>query len=39
MALEMPLRKSNLGQRSISFMGQSGWNKWKNDLKILNAVT
>ena len=39
MALEIPLRKSNLGQKSISFMGPSVWNKLSNDLKVLNTVT
>ena len=39
MALEMPLRKRNLDQKSISFMGPSIWNKSRNDLKILNTVT
>ena len=39
MALEIPLRKSNLGQKSISFMGPSIWNKLSNDLKILNTAT
>ena len=39
MALEIPLRKSNLGQTSISFMGPSIWNKSSSDLKILNTAT
>ena len=39
MALGIPLRKSNLGQKSISFMGSSTWNKLCNDLKILNTAT
>ena len=39
MALEIPLRKSNFGQKSISFMGSSTWNKLCNDLKILNTAT
>ena len=39
MALEIPLRKSNLGQKSISFMGPSIWNKSSNDLKLLNTAT
>ena len=39
MALEIPLRKNNLGQKSISFMGPSILNKLSNDLKILNTVT
>ena len=37
MALEIPLRKSNLGQKSISLMGISIWNKLSNDLKILDT--
>ena len=39
MALEIPLRKSNLAQKGISFMGPSIWNKLSNDLKILNTAT
>ena len=37
-ALETPLRKSNLGQRSISVLELSVWNKLSNDLKTLKAV-
>ena len=37
MALQIPLRKSNLGQNSISFFGPSIWNKLSND-QILNAA-
>ena len=33
------LRKSNLGHKSISFIGPSVWNKLTNDLKILNTTT
>ena len=32
-ALEIPLRKSNLGQKSISFIGSSIWNKLSNGYK------
>ena len=39
MAFEMPLRKINLGQKSISFMGPSIWNKLSNELKNLNPAT
>ena len=39
MAFEMPLRKSNLGQKSMSFMAPSIWKKLSNDLKILNTAT
>ena len=39
MALEIPLRKSNLGQKSILFMGPSVLNKLTKDLKILNTAT
>ena len=39
MALEIPLRKSNIGQKSTSLTGPSIWNKWSNDLKILNTAT
>ena len=38
MALEISLRKSNLGQKSILFIGPSVWNKLSNDLKILDTV-
>ena len=38
MVLEIPLRKSNLGQRSKSYMGPSVWNKLNNELKILNTA-
>ena len=30
MALEIPLAKGNLGQKSISFIGPSFWNKLRN---------
>ena len=39
MALEKPLRKSNLGQNSISSLGTSILNILSNDLKILNPAT
>ena len=39
MALEITLRKSNLGQKSISFMGSYIWNILRNDLKMLNTTT
>ena len=32
MALEIPLKNSNLGQNSISFIGSSIWNKLSNNL-------
>ena len=38
MALEIPLSKSNLSQKSISFMGPSIWNKLSNDLKNLDPA-
>ena len=38
MALGIPLRKSNLGQKSISFMGPSISNKLRNNLKILDTA-
>ena len=38
MTLETPLRKSDLGQKKISFVGDSVWNKLNNDLKILNTA-
>ena len=39
MALEIPLRESNLDEKSISFMESSIWNKLSNALKILNTAT
>ena len=39
MTLEIPLRKSNLCQKGISFMRPSLWNKLSNDLKMLNTAT
>ena len=39
MALEIPLRKSNLYWKSISFLGPSTCNKLSNDLKIFNTAT
>ena len=38
MALERPLRKGNLGQKSITFMMQSIWNNMSNDLEIFRAA-
>ena len=37
MTLDIPLRRDNLDQYSISFMGPSIWNKLSNSLKILNT--
>ena len=37
--LSIEKKKSNLGQKSISFMGPPIWNKLSNDLKILNTTT
>ena len=39
MVLEIPVRKSNLGQKSISFKGLSIWNKLRNNLTLLNTAT
>ena len=39
MAFQILLIKSSLGQKSISFLGPSIWNKLSNDLKILNTPT
>ena len=39
MALEIPLKKSNLRQKSISFIGLSIWNKLSNNLIVLNTTT
>ena len=33
------LKKGNLGQKSISFIGSSIWNKLSNNLKVLNTTT
>ena len=38
MALEISLRKINLGEKSISFIGPSIWNKLNNDREILNTA-
>ena len=37
MNLDITLRRDNLDQYSISFMGPSIWNKLSNSLKILNT--
>ena len=39
MAFEIPLRKSNGSQKSISFMGPSFRKKLSNDLNIFNTAT
>ena len=39
MVLEIPLRKNNLGQKSLLYMGPYISNKLSNDLKILNTAT
>ena len=39
MTLQITLRKSNLGQKSISFLGTLVWNKLRNDLENLKAST
>ena len=39
MALEIHLRKSKLGQKSISFMGLPIWNKLRHGLEILNIAS
>ena len=39
MPLEIPLRKSKLGEKSILFMEPSISNKLSNELKILNTTT
>ena len=38
-SLEIPLKKSNLDQKSISFIGPSIWNKLSNNVKVLNTTT
>ena len=35
MALEIPLWKNNLDQKSILFLGPSIWNESNNDLRVL----
>ena len=39
MASEIPLRKSNSGEKKISFMGPSNWNKLRKNLKFLSTTT
>ena len=39
MTLEIPLIKSYLVQKSISFTGPSVWKKLSSNLKILNTTT
>ena len=39
MTLKIPLKKSNLGQKSILFIGSFIWNKLSNNLKVLNTTT
>ena len=39
MALDIPLRKTNLGQKNILFIRPSIRNKLSNDLKTLNTTT
>ena len=39
MASEIPLRKSNSGEKKISFMGPSSWNKLRKNLKFLSITT
>ena len=38
MAWEIPLAKSDVGQKSISFFRASIWNKFSNDLNILSTA-
>ena len=38
MALDIPLRKTALGQRSISFLGPKIWSKISNDLKTVKTT-
>ena len=39
MAFEMSLRKRNVGQKSILFMGASIWNKLSNGFEFLSPTT
>ena len=38
-ALDIPLKKSNTGQKSISYLGPSLWNKLDSGLKIAPSAT
>ena len=38
MALDIPLRKTALGQKGISFLGPKIWSKISNDLKIAKTT-
>ena len=38
MALDIPLRKSNIGQKNLSFLGPSVWNKLPSNLKKMNTT-
>ena len=37
MALDIPLRKTALGQNNISFLGPKIWSKISNDLKVVKT--
>ena len=39
MALDIPLRKTNLGQKNLSFLGPSLWNKLSTNLKLVNTTS
>ena len=39
MALDIPLRKTTLGQKSISFLGPEIWSKVDSDVKKLKTTT
>ena len=38
MALDIPLRKTALGQKNISFLGPKIWSKISNDLKVVKTT-
>ena len=38
MALDIPLRKTALGQKNISFLGPKIWSKISNGLKVVKTT-
>ena len=38
MALDIPLRKTPLGQKNTSFLGRKIWPKISNDLKVVKTT-
>ena len=39
MALDIPLRKTMIGQKSISFLGPKVWSKTNNSLEAVKTTT